>query len=378
MEEGEHHVQDALELYAVARLQALSEAAATAVRPDAATKFASFRNYAAKRGLKEEDFRSGKWAAYVATLDLHLPCYHQRLVIHFAGARMNFRNVEKEYRITKKKGDFVIEFAEAPEVSVSLKNYRGRSQRPQSSSGTFNSFPLGFVFESSGVGTFTDATTGSTFRSSDRESRDRALAANGHSEMCPLMRQLDAINDSIRTKFIDAPEFEFFDRTEFKRECLRTGLAGLTVTLEILKLLDERTIRSRLLAMTGFDGKEELLLLYPAAFTDSITVPAFRELRRRLQDSATRVRYHASGQTITFEFVAEDSVLLSVDVPFTINRNGAWISGERFSGERYHLKEGRALAWGQRRPKKSRELATSTNTYANLSKMHDMFIRGCP
>jgi hypothetical protein len=58
--------------------------------------------------------------------------------------------------------------------------------------------------------------------------------------------------------------------------------------------------------------------------------------------------------------------LLQVDVPFTINKNGAWISGDYYTGTRWHAKEGRQLAWGQRRPKKSRELATSINTYVNF------------
>ena len=55
-----------------------------------------------------------------------------------------------------------------------------------------------------------------------------------------------------------------------------------------------------------------------------------------------------------------------VDVPFTINKNGAWIS-EEYQGERFHAKEQKMLATGQRRPKKSKELATSTNTYVDFA-----------
>ena len=72
------------------------------------------------------------------------------------------------------------------------------------------------------------------------------------------------------------------------------------------------------------------------------------------------------GQGLGIEFVHENVVVLKAQVPFTINKNGAWISGTPYAGVRLHHKEGVELAFGQRRPKKSRELATSVNTYLDL------------
>ena len=72
------------------------------------------------------------------------------------------------------------------------------------------------------------------------------------------------------------------------------------------------------------------------------------------------------GKGIGFDFVLEGETLVQVDVPFTINKNGAWISGTPYDGVRFHAKEGIDLAYGQRRPKKSKELATSINTYVNF------------
>jgi hypothetical protein len=78
------------------------------------------------------------------------------------------------------------------------------------------------------------------------------------------------------------------------------------------------------------------------------------------------VRIGIRGQGIGFDLINEDRVLLQVDVPFTINKNGAWISGDPYVGARWHEKEQASLAYGQRRPRKSRELATSINTYVNF------------
>jgi len=129
-------------------------------------------------------------------------------------------------------------------------------------------------------------------------------------------------------------------------------------------------------APPGLDGEEELLLLYQDRFTDTITVPAFRELRSQTQAPGTNLKYYRHGQSIRFDFMSKDKAILSVDVPFTINKNGAWISGPRYEGKRYHEKEAQDLAWGQRRPKKSKELATSINTYIDFSKK-EIFIEGC-
>ena len=118
--------------------------------------------------------------------------------------------------------------------------------------------------------------------------------------------------------------------------------------------------------MIGMDGEEEMLLMDPNQFTDSITNPIFRALRVALQDPATQLVVGRRGQGVGFNFVIGDLPLLQVDVPFTINKNGAWISGDYYVGTKWHAKEQRNLAYGQRRPKKSRELATSINTYVNF------------
>ena len=40
----------------------------------------------------------------------------------------------------------------------------------------------------------------------------------------------------------------------------------------------------------------------------------------------------------------------------------------RVVGKRFHKKEGIALEWRERRPKKSKEISTSVNTYVDFKK----------
>jgi hypothetical protein len=366
MRDEEHHVQDALEVYAVALLQRMAQDRGMAISADMDTKMRAFDAYATNLGYTLADFDTGRWSAYKGAYDRHLPVFFDRLVRKFPGVRFDFINVEVANRNAQLKGDFAILMSDGRRISVSLKNYRGGALRPQLNSGTYNSFILNFLFQSPGVGDMVDPMTGSKFRSTPPAARDAALAANGYGAIIPYMAQLDALNSSIRARFIDTPEFEFLDEMVFDRARKECGEAGATAALEILGHIDHDRRKVRLLKMIGMDGTEELLLMDPEQFTDSITNPTFHALRLSIQDPATQLRVGRRGQGIGFAFVAGERVLLQVDVPFTINKNGAWISGDYYSGTRWHVKEGRSLAYGQRRPKKSRELATSINTYVNF------------
>jgi hypothetical protein len=366
MRDEEHFIQDALELYAVARMQELAQDRGLAISADAGDKLAAFLEYAASRGFTMADFDSGRWKIYKETYDRHLPVFIDRLVTTFPGQSFDFTNTEVENRNAQLKGDFLITTSDGLLMSVSLKNYRGGALRPQLNSGTYNSFMMNFMFESPGVGSFLDPTTGRTFRGTPPAARDAALRANGYEAVVPYMAQLDQLNVAIRARFIDTPEFDFLDEEVFDHARKECGAAGAAVAVQILTHIDPPRLKARALKMVGMDGAEEMLLMDPAAFTDTITNPVFRALRDTVQHPSTALRVTPRGQGIALDFVNGERVLLEVYVPFTINKNGAWISGDPYEGVKLHVKEGRELAYGQRRPKKSRELATSINTYVNF------------
>ena len=366
MEDKAHHIQDACEIYAVAVLQSLAEAAGLAVTRDSGVKMDAFRDYSRKRNLGDSDFSAGTYKAYKESVDRHMPVFFRELCDFLGNSPVDFIDVEAEYRNRGLKGDFLILSPDRGEISVSLKNYRGGATRPQCSSGTFNSFAMNFLFESSAVGRWLDPSDGDSFSARDTEKRDSAVRFLGYDALVPLLHELDALNQSIKARFVYSDDFEFLDESLFDAARKSIGDQGFDVMLRYLDHLPADIIKRRLLDMTGLDGSEEMLLIDPERMTNSITRPRFRRLRFGVQDDRCHVVHAMRGKGIGFDFVLEGETLVQVDVPFTINKNGAWISGTPYDGVRFHAKEGIDLAYGQRRPKKSKELATSINTYVNF------------
>ena len=58
------------------------------------------------------------------------------------------------------------------------------------------------------------------------------------------------------------------------------------------------------------------------------------------------------------------------NIPFTINKNGAWFNDKNYTIKPFYYKsEKMHLYHNQRRPKKSAELAPSTNMYISISQL---------
>jgi succinate dehydrogenase flavin-adding protein (antitoxin of CptAB toxin-antitoxin module) len=368
MREKEHHIQDALELLAVARLQQMAEAAGVAITQSSRAKFKDFQDYATERGITEKDLSTGPYSAYRQSLDTHLPTFFERLVEHYDGERFDVVNVEVEHRNAGKKGDFEIRPEKSPPVSVSLKNYRGSAERPQFNAQTFNSFALSFLFPKAGsVGMFIDTSTGKVFAGRNRTERDAALRKNGYGHLVEIFHELDAYQDEIRETFVDSPEWEFLDEKKFDPIRKRIGTEGAKTMERFLTELPDEVIKARLLAMAGLDGSEAVLLMDPRVMAESVTeATKLRHLYTNVQADHCSVRVGRRGQSIHFELIVEGEVLVSVQVPHTINKNGAWIDDESFKGGKLHAKEGKVLKHRQRRPKKSKQISTSINTYMDL------------
>lgn len=360
----EHHVQDASELYVVARLQELAEEDRRALSASSVDRWAEFDQYITARGISRAEFSQGAWSVYAANAEQHVPDFYARLTQAYPDERFDFMSVEVRYRNENKKGDFVILLSNGDEIPVSLKNYRGDMRRPQVCSGTYNSFVVNFLFEADGVGMAIDPETGLRFRGSGSE-RDSVFERNGYGDVVPLLHELDDLNQDIKDRFVYGDDFEFLDPDVFKEAAVACGMRGVDIVLEILQHVPEDAIRDRILRMTGLDGDEEHLFFDPLRCTDSITNERYHQLLTDVQDPDTQLEFFQHGQGIRFQFRRDEEIVLQLDVPFTINKNGAWIS-ESYEGRRYHAKEGVELAYGQRRPRKSKELATSVNTWVNL------------
>ena len=146
---------------------------------------------------------------------------------------------------------------------------------------------------------------------------------------------------------------------------------AIDLLLPELKKFSNEKIKERVINMIGFDGEEELLLIAAktkSRLIDSITNEKLKTLISKVRSDKTTIRYYKHGKNINFDFVDDnEEVVLSVEVPFCLDKNGGWFLPKDKKG-RFYQKENMFLDYGQRRPKKSKEINTSTNTYVNLRK----------
>ena len=102
----------------------------------------------------------------------------------------------------------------------------------------------------------------------------------------------------------------------------------------------------------------------------SLTDDKYKLLCNRVKH-ATHVEVESSGQSVFYHICDADGIIITVNQPCTLQKNGAWFATneEKFDGFREKNDKGKKfmLRWGQRRPRKSKELATSTNMYLRLT-----------
>ncbi len=368
--------QDICEVLAVAMLAQLAEADGRLAGRRATLLMQDFDDYRRDR-LSESELYYGVGKQYVSNLRTHLPTFYRALASKFESANFSFENVEIKKRNEKKKADFAIHLT-SPKTTffVSLKNYDvPKLGRVQVSSGTFNSFINNFVLVPDGIGMYRITESSPRFRGSDVKARDEAFELGGLGGCLSLFHKLDAINETIKERFVYSEEFAFLDEGKFDHARKEIGDVGSSIAFEILNYFEEQrpgSIRKRITSMSGLDGDEEILFLANSNFIDSVTSELVSNLVSQIRDPKTTFDYELRQQSIDFAFAVDGANVLSVNIPFTINKNGAWMS-DVYEGDRFHKKENMFLRTAQRRPKKSKELATSINTYVDLSKLTSMF-----
>tara|TARA_R100000808_G_scaffold25085_1_gene61598 strand:- start:19749 stop:20867 length:1119 start_codon:yes stop_codon:yes gene_type:complete len=362
-----HYIQDALEAYCVAKLTELSENDGLSISNDSHEKYRVYKEYCDTRQIDPSTDKKGK--VYYKLYNEYLPVFWNNLKNEYPDSKIDFVDVEKEYRNLKKKGDFLIKVENGVTKSVSLKAYKKSIKRIQVCSGTFNSFITNFLFDGKGVGTYYTE-SGDSFNSKNVEARDSEIEKLGLGSILPDLHELDRINAVVKEKFVYGTKSAWYQDIEqdWVHDRKSYGHSAKDLTLKIISenFTDEQ-VKSRLLEQVGFNGEEELLLLDPDRVIDSITNEKFKTLIHNVRFNSS-IEYYIKGQGINFDFIGKDgSVLLSVNIPFTLNSNGAWFLPKNKKGS-FNEKEEIFLEYGQRRPKKSKELATSINSYVNLGK----------
>ncbi|OYX59398.1 MAG: hypothetical protein B7Y93_00100 [Micrococcales bacterium 32-70-13] len=372
MDRDQHITQDAAEFYAVYLMAKTAEEMGVAILPHSKELWQEFVDYLAiaHRDWAISDFGS-RYPAYKANADAQVPAFVQRLAVAFPGSKFAFEVDEARLRNLGKKADFILTIDEPSRTyAVSLKNYVGPGgvKRPQVSSGTFLSFAAGFVFERNGVGTYVDPRTPDTsFKGSNTKDRDAVLAFEGRADLAPLLMKLVDLQQHVRSRLLT---LRYYDQAAVKGVVAEIVPQAQDTLLSVFDVLGHDVVRQKFLERANLDGGEDALYFDGLQFADSITNPRFRELYARINDPNTTFKVVKAGQSLRFSFEANGAVVVSADVPLTINTNGAWHRPKPpYQGKQLKVDKGVPveLEWGEIRPRKSKEIATSTNLYLDLA-----------
>ena len=214
------------------------------------------------------------------------------------------------------------------------------------------------------------APSGVIFKGSNREYRD-GLLKRDYPQLLPFFTQLDSINDDTRDFYINSSEAEYYENVadQWKKDCSSVGTMVAPLIVEALSYLPNEMILKRLQKSTGLVSEEHLLCLGKGEYLFSVTNSEYQKLCARVK-AATHVEVESRGQSVFYHICDADGTIISINQPCTLQKNGAWFATneDKFEGLREKNDKGTKfmLKWGQRRPRKSKELATSTNMYLRL------------
>ena len=362
-----HMIQDAAEAYIVYRLQDLAVKNGTALTNSAEDKKKLFDIYCYDRGITSDFEKS----IYKDNIDAIVDGFYSDLVNEYPNRKFDFVDVEKEFRDKKWKGDFIIQFEDESYVSFSLKNYKKGFDRIQLCSGTWHSFLNNFLFKSDGVGTFIDPYTQEVFQGCNYDRRDSLVDRLGYSNLKNVYNFFDSVNTTIKEYYTYGDTANQWSNVslKWKQDCANYGLEAATKIIDALNGIDNDKVKQRILQMAGLTYDEEILLVGKGKYLSSLFNKRYRDILKRVNSDDCVVEYNTNGKGVLFTLRDSNGIIVSIEVPFTLQKNGAWyLPKQRYSGTEYHPKEKINMIYGQRRPKKSKEIATSINTYLNLKK----------
>jgi len=364
----DHFIQDAAEAYIVYLLQAHAVENKVAITDDVAEKHNTFIQYCEDRDILDEFNKS----IYKENIDVVIDKFILDLLAKYPNRKFDFVDVEREFRDKKLKGDFIIQFEDGSLISFSLKNYKKGFDRIQLCSGTWHSFLNNFLFESAGVGTFFNPFTQEVFQGCNREYRDSLIEKLGYDALKEVYTFFDSINDTIKKFYTYGEQARYWKNVsaQWKGDCAAYGLKAAEKIISALDSIPKDMIKNRIIKMAGLNYDEEILLVGNGKYLCSLFNQKYAQILKRVNSTESVVEYITNGKGLLFTLCDSVGVIVNIEVPFTLQKNGAWhLPKTKYIGTQYHNKEGVALIHGERRPKKSKEISTSINTYLNLKKV---------
>jgi len=322
-------------------------------------------------------------SCYTDITDIHASIIVDSLIINYPETKLDIVCVEKQFRNQSKKGDFLIKFSDCKEdKSISLKCYKNKTgiNSIQVCSGTWNSFLSRFFLYkelNTAPGVYKDKYD-KCFSSGKLQKRDEFILENHKKgqKIVDNFHILDKIFNKKKELYIKSSQYSKITEKgekKFKEDCKKYGEQATLICKETLKAVKSDKVKQVILDMIGFHNNgEELFFLDKKEFFISLFDKDFKRFIELLNNNDTKIDITTKKQSLSFDFINNKNSILEVKIPFTFNKNGAWFLDKKYKNtdnKFYHEKEGMYLSYGDRRPKKSREFATSTNTWINFRKI---------
>lgn len=370
----DHYIQDAGEKYAVYTLQKLATNLGKSISNSYSVQQKEFVDYCVERGITNDFDKS----AYKKIYDKNLPSFLDDMINKHPNSSFDFVDVEVAYRNQGMKGDMEIVFSDGtPSKSFSLKTYKNGYGRPQLCSGTWESFLTNFLLpKAGGPGMIIDPDDNST----SYKAADNPIKRNNHLKSLGFFtNEVKEFYDWHKQTLSYVKDFYVYGdkanlweniQDTWKSDCESLGLQAVDKMMSALQSISNNTVKQRIIKMAGLDYDEELLLLGPKDHLSSYHDTKYQSMLSRVNSNECTMDFVKNSKSLVFSFSDSQGDIIEVEIPFTLQKNGAWYipKGEPYSGTVFHKKENMRLVYGQRRPKKSKELNTSINTYLKLDK----------
>lgn len=373
----DHWHQDGGEKYIVFKLQELAVKNGTALTNIIEHNKLDFDNYCRELGITE----SFKKTIYCTNVNKWVESVYNDYVSLYPNEKFDFVNVEKEYRDKGLKGDFILQF-EDRKVSQGLKNQKDHT-KAQMCSGTWNSLLNNFLFDQApGCGMFYVPNKKLRWKGSTVKKRDFFVKEEGYEELLPMYHHMDDINAKVKKFYVYGEEARFHYNIEKQLDEDRKnyGKEISSLMVKALDIIGDEKILKRVKKMTGLDAAEELLILSPDGYLLSLTNPNYTDMLKRVNSKDAKLSYEVNGQSLKFTFSDSQGFIIDFNIPFTFNINGCWWGNqpgvESWEGQKPYFSPrskkkngkdaGTLLYYKERRPKKSKEFATSINTHIDF------------
>jgi len=374
----DHYIQDAAELYWVYIIQKELQGRGKAIHEDGVLELETeFNEYCGERCIID----SFNTSEYKLNMDQVYIEFVEKLFKKYPGKKLDIKSIEVEYRNLGLKGDFMITLDDGKEIPISLKNYRGGYESIQLCSGTWHSIVNNFSLEeASGPGMYTDCDTGLRYRAQQKclDQRNRNYEKAGLKEIPELLKEIDDILVQIKEKYIQAEDSMIWDNIKhlWVDDCKNLGNKAIDIVIQCLDKLPKGRVLNKFLEKTDLCHKEELLLIGPnGKMMCSLFNQSYKTLLEKASSGSCSISYFKHGKSLRMSLLDNDEEVLHIDIPFTLQKNGAWyIPKERYEGLKYHKGEKIDLLYGQRRPKKSKEINTSTNMWFKIGSYIDKIV----